>query len=508
MNPSLVNQPLTINRFLVLFLVLFFLKAGFISLFVTPPWDVSDEIGHLGYIKELAAGKGLPVFRETRMDAEMWDDMAGASGAPPDFNWIAQHPPLYYLYMVPSYWVGDILGDGFLYPLHAGRIWNTVLVVVALLLVYRIILDYTGRRFPALVLSIGVGSIPMVTQTAAGVTNDSMILLVATALGWRWLLFYKHPDSRNLLWLGLVVGLCGLTKYTLLLVMAPVTAFPVLFCFRLGRSFILPVLGFIALGWAPFMGWILRNQVVVGKAMPTMLEHLDFPTKTSYTWLEFFSTYPFFSHMFRSFWGIFGWHGSGRDLNLTTLHIPVSYQCFYAVILSVLAVPSLFFLVRESHRAGKFSGKFLYMVPCFVTLGIYLVDVFPRENFHVSWILYLGIFSTLFAVYLGVLGIWIPGADWGHWRSRIQVEAIVVAAFFTLVIVKQMLDYSNDTGMLRGTHGRYFYAAMGCLLLAWVAPGVPKLFRYRWLGVSLAAAMVLAENWLWLGAVIPFFEAR
>ncbi|MCB1120074.1 MAG: DUF2142 domain-containing protein [Verrucomicrobiae bacterium] len=503
-----MNQIPAVNRFLGLFLILFFAKAVFVSLFVTPPWDVPDEIGHLGYVKELATGKGVPVFRETRMDTEMWDHMAGASGASPDYNWIAQHPPLYYLYMVPSYWVGELLGDGFQYPLHTGRIWNACLMVLALYLVYRICLDYSGKQMPAFLLAVGVGSIPMVTQTAAGVNNDTMIIALSTAIGWRWMHFYQRPNRRNLLWLGLVLGLGGITKYTLLVVMAPVSAFSILYAFRAGKRMVLPVAGFVMLGWAPISLWALRNVIVLGKAMPTSLEYLDFPTKTHYTVLEFFEAYPFFTHMFRSFWGIFGWHGSGQDLNLTTLHIPVVYQCFYAVLLSVFVLASLACLVAETQRKGRFSGKFLFVIPALFTLGIYLIGPFPREAFYVKQVVYLGIYSSLFSLYFGILRIWMPGVRWEQWESRLQVEALVVSAFFTAIIVMQMISYSNDSGMLRGTHGRYFFAVFGCLLLGWMVPGLNKLARFNWICGVLVLAMVLGESWLWLDSVIPFFVAR
>lgn len=78
------------------FLILFFLKVVYLAVFVTLPWDISDEIGHLGYVKHIASGEGLPLFQETRMDEEMWRSMVGETGPPADFNWIAQHPPLYY----------------------------------------------------------------------------------------------------------------------------------------------------------------------------------------------------------------------------------------------------------------------------------------------------------------------------------------------------------------------------------------------------------------------------
>ncbi len=488
------------------FLILFFIKAVYLAVFVTLPWDISDEIGHLGYIKHIASGGGLPVFGETLMDEEMWHSMAGETGLPADYNWIAQHPPLYYLLMVPAYWVGSLFSDGFEGPLYAVRVWNALLMVVALVLVNRLARRFTESDVLAFGVSVMAGSIPLISQTAAGANNDTLIVVVSVFLAYRWLLFCETPNSKNLLWAGAAVGLCGITKYTLLLVMAPVSAL-LLWRFVQEKGVrVKPMLAFIGLGWLPLSLWVTRNIVLTGKPMPTALDYLVFESSTNYSLVEFFKAYPFFTHSFRSFWGIWGWHGVGQNLHLSTLHLPTTHQFLYAALITVLAIVSLFFLNLRIRQENSSLARVAMTVSTLVVLLVYIASLFPHEAFYIKWLLYLVVFSCVFVAVTGVRGIWLTSRPIVEGRNRIQMEAILVSTFFLIVVVRQMHDYSNEGGALRGTHGRYYFAALGILLLAWVLPALQRLRHRSYMLIILATLMVLADFWLLLNEVIPFLN--
>lgn len=476
------------------------------GLFVTLPWDTPDEIGHLGYIKQLATGEGIPVFRENRMDEQMWRSMVGETGPQADYNWIAQHPPLYYTLMVPAYWVGSLFSEGFEGPLYAIRIWNALLMVVALAMVYQLARRFTGSEVPAFCLTAMVGSIPLVGQTAAGVNNDTLIVLVSVVLAFRWLIFSEEPDVRNLMWVGVAIGLCGITKYTLLLVMAPVAALA-LWRFVQERGIrLLPIFGYLAVGWGPLSLWVARNLVATGKPMPTALSHLVFESSTNYNVIEFFRAYPFFTHSFRSFWGIWGWHGTGQDLQLSTLHLPSSHQFIYASLVSVFAIVSLVILYKQVRSADRGLATLGAVVSISLMVGALLFSLFPHESYYVTWLVYLALVSTVFVVISGANGLWLTRQPLLQGRSRLQMESILVVAFFLVMVVRQMHDYSNEGGALRGTHGRYYFATVGILMLAWILPALRKLSGRPIVLSAITVLMVLAEFWLLLDEVIPFLN--
>lgn len=310
-----------VRRAVWVFLGIYFLKVAYLALFVTPAWDVADEIGHLGYIKELATGNGIPVLLETKMDQEMWLSMAGEDEKL-SHNWIAQHPPLYYLIMVPSWWVGSMLGDGFETPLYAARLFNALIMVLTLWILYLITARFSKQPITAFSVVVLVSAVPLISQTAAGVNNDTLILLLSILLLWRWMRYYEAASTRNLWWLGFVLGLCGICKYTLLPIMAAVSAFALWHHIQHKGLTLKPIICFLGLAWIPISLWIIRNLLVLGSALPTDIDYLTFDQPTQYSFKAFLETYPLFTHLFRSFWGIFGWYGSEKGLVLTTLHLP------------------------------------------------------------------------------------------------------------------------------------------------------------------------------------------
>ena len=379
-------------------------------------------------------------------------------------------------------------------------------MVLALVTVNRLARHLLGDDLLSFCVTVMVGSIPLISQTAAGANNDTLIVVVSVFLALRWLSFSQSPNAKNLLWVAAAIGLCGITKYTLLLVMAPVTAL-VLWRFvqELGVQW-KPMLTFICVGWAPLGLWIARNVALTGKPMPTALDHLVFESSTSYSLVEFFRAYPFFTHSFRSFWGIWGWHGTGQDLQLSTFHLPVSHQFLYAMLLAGLAVVSLQFLYGRIQEHKNDWSLFALIISSIATVLVYFGSLFPHEAFYVTLLLYLSVFSLVFILLTGVRGLWLTNKPIVGGRERIQMESILVAAFFLMMVIRQMRDYSNEGGALRGTHGRYYFAAFGILLMAWVLPALHRLRNRPSLFIMVAALMVLAEFWLLVDDIIPFLN--
>ena len=142
----------------------------------------------------------------------------------------------------------------------------------------------------------------------------------------------------------------------------------------------------------------------------------------------------------------------------------------------------------------------------FVTVCVYFGSLFPHEAFYVTWLLYITVFSLVYILVLGVPGLWLTRHPIVSDRHRIQMESILVAAFFLMMVIRQMHAYSNEGGALRGTHGRYYFAAIGILLMAWVLPALQQ-FRHRnYALILIATLMVLAEFWLMLDEIVPFLN--
>jgi len=136
------------------------------------------------------------------------------------------------------------------------------------------------------------------------------------------------------------------------------------------------------------------------------------------------------------------------------------------------------------------------------------LNAFPKEASFVRWLLYLALFSSLFAVAFGTLKVWLTKQPIQDWRRRIHIEALLLSVFFLLIIFLKLHHYGNESGMLRGTHGRYFFACIGSLLVAWIIPGMHRLSTRPLLAWGFVLLMVSAEFCLWIAEVIPYFEVR
>jgi len=125
------------SRVLWIFLLLFIGKAAFLGLSLIPRWEIADESGHFSYIQDIASGKGIPVLHESLITPFFLKDLG--LGYYPESNWIAQHPPLYYLVMAPVYWLANKFGSTPVVPFYVCRFFSGLFGAIVLLFIYHIV---------------------------------------------------------------------------------------------------------------------------------------------------------------------------------------------------------------------------------------------------------------------------------------------------------------------------------------------------------------------------------
>ena len=186
----------------------------------------------------------------------------------------------------------------------------------------------------------------------------------------------------------------------------------------------------------------------------------------------------------------------------------IRLQFLYALLTILLACLSLSWLIRKTADTHYKTNLLCFGVSGTLTLAFSFLNLFPREAFFVTGIVYLSLFSTLYTVGIGSFMVWLTTKPIQDWRTRLQLETILLSAFFLLIIFLKLYFYSNDSGDLRGTHGRYFCACLGFLLLGWILPGISRRSPCIVFALPVTVLMASAEVWLWLSEIIPFFELR
>ena len=197
----------------------FFVKFAVYAWMVTPLWDVPDESGHYSYVNDITKGE-LPLLGKARIDPEVVHSWISPH-ARPRGNWIAQHPPLFYVLDAPAVLAARAMGLDFEQQVRAARLPSALfggLTVLGLILFLAIA---TGRYELGLAGGIFLGSTPMFMHLSSGVTHDTLVACTATwAMYWiaRWL------DSErfvHVLYAGILVAACTVTKITGLAMAVP-----------------------------------------------------------------------------------------------------------------------------------------------------------------------------------------------------------------------------------------------------------------------------------------------
>ncbi|MBX3013249.1 MAG: glycosyltransferase family 39 protein [Caldilineaceae bacterium] len=306
----------------------------------TPAWQAPDEPAHYNYIADIVANRALPVLHREDYSQQCLETLIN-NRFPVELGvdcirYESYQPPLYYLLGALVY----SLSGGSLLAL---RLLGIVIGVgIILLCAYSLQLVFADKPMVVLGATAFVAFLPMHVAVTAAVNNDAfaellLLALLAMLLHWTRRQFMAPPDAdvtqtqRQLLWLGVLLGLGLLTKIyaylfiplTLLAIVATIwqrqRSWQSLWTgLSLYRWVLLPAL-LLGLPWwvrnlqlyggGDFLGLAWHDEVVIGQP------------RTS-EWIATYGLMPYseraFRFTFQSFWGVFGWMGVFMDERIYT----------------------------------------------------------------------------------------------------------------------------------------------------------------------------------------------
>lgn len=483
--------------------VLFTLKAVFTGVWVIRPWDVPDEVGHFSYIKDLATGKGLPVLHETLIDEEAWRSFVPHVPSEAGENWIAQHPPLYHLLMVPVYWVGALFGNSFWGSFYCIRIATAVLFGLGIGILMNVFQKSGYSAGVTLGLGLLLASIPNHTYLAAAVNHDALVFLAGSLLLCFWVRWIRSPSVGNLLYLGLCLGMGGLVKYTFLLLIPPILLLSLLRINSISSHRVQSALIFVGSALFPIGIWMMRNLSVYGKLLPVDTTGFQSESPLQISFLQFGQEFPIFSILIQTYWGLLGWMGDGT-LQVRWLQMYTVYQLAFILPVMVVLALSFFFLVKEAahERKRMLSGALGALLFLVIT---YLSGWLKGEYSHylpVLWLMpaisgwILGEFFCLLVVREVVI------------KHEIEFGCLLIGAFFLSVYLMRIYSFSVSSGVLQGTFGRYFLPVIGFFILGFFSPGLKKFTFAPHLVLASGFVYACVELYVWLHEAIPFFKVH
>ena len=417
------------NRVLLALLLLAAVKSLLWSVAI-PPWRAPDEPQHFGYIEYLNREKSIPLDGQTYFYPDVFESLsrtnfAGITGSDRtdvdpqtrQLNPAAQHPPLYYLMVLPVYRAAA--GAPIETQLYLVRVFGILISMALIAVSWR----FARLVFPgASYLQIGVPLLmifhPQFGFIAAAAMNDGLLALLFTLFLYQLVIFAQGDFSpRRAAVIGVITGLGMLTKSSFLI------AYPVGFIvvavllvlkkgqrLRLLRAAALVLaVSFLICFW-----YYLRNYLELGVWQPT---YKGERYRAGGWWDLLFHT-AFRTDLVTSFLGNFSW-----------LTIPLPAEAvFWFNRIAELSVLGLAATLALGWRRGR---ELLKPWLALLFVGVFMLFVLSAAYYELQYSGTQGryLFPADFAFWsLALAGLvgWMPPS----WRPRATVLVVSAAATF------------------------------------------------------------------------------
>ncbi|MGC4190731.1 MAG: glycosyltransferase family 39 protein [Thermomicrobiales bacterium] len=504
-----IPEAIAHERAVLVLLLAIYLVKGLWLVDFHPPFSGHDEVAHYAYISTLVTEGRIPRIPDPdmwatpgtvadpddfdRISSYFWgycrystQDWSGcgdnqcpdscyfhidpATGIIMPAGWIytANHPPLYYLLMVPIFWATENHWpeDQLPWFRRAAIPFGMATVLLSYLIVRQL---FPGRcdasRFLALTVPAIIAFQPQVSYEAAMLNNDIMAIALTSTVIWLITIGIRRGFRiRTSVLIGFVLGLALLTKTTAITVTPAIAVAMVLTC-----------------GWRTWRGrhgWMTHGAIAAGVAALTC--------------------WPWYAYMWQRY-------GDFNALDRIQRLQWWNYQNETPpTVLSQLTDRDFFWRILEQ----SFGGFGWHLIPFSDTLKAVLAALF------IAGIAGLSCFTI--RVYLGTP----PRGHLEGWRTtgwtrRLAIggvdrrQVVGLATMGTMVVVSYaaLLQFGVE---FQGTQARYAFPAVipaAILLMTGLRGWVPQRWL-RWLPVVVIVGVIFLNVWIYWRYVLPWIDSR
>ena len=486
--------------------LLFVAKLSFFAFYFTPLWDVPDETGHVSYALEIFENGSFPVFGESRMHENVIASQRvyESSYKGTTRNWIAVHPPLYYLTLYPFAYVGNLLLpdnslNSFELKVKILRSANIFYSLIALFFLVLLLNNFFSRTTSYAFATI-LASIPMYTHLSSGATNDIFIFM--NTVIFIYFLFIYHSSKRITHWfLSIIFFAFALLSKAFAIFLTPLILPYLLYFFKTRKLVFLFSIILLVLGYS----WHIMNFFLYGSILPNLNE-VKIVTNISFG--EFFFTKPYFIETFKNFYAWIGWLGRGvSSENLKFIQankFPLFYFTFFSFYILALCIYCELRLINN-----KILVKYIYIF--LITLYVILFSLFvDGNNLSINSISYfISMIFPLFII-LFISQFFNSTFKLNNLGNILNIKTFIyllMILIFFIFIVKFYYVFLQN-GYPRAVHGRYFL-----FILPLISLYVGILFnRFNinpfvniFLTIMIPLVFVINEFYFYYSKIFPFY---
>jgi hypothetical protein len=493
---SQVVPDRVIGRAMAAAALVFLAKAILLAFWVTPLWDVPDETGHYAIVSDVAEGRGLPVQGKSVVSSEVVSDWTRGKSQEPVGNWVAQHPPLYHLLAAPFYSVARAVTPNPRWRYRAPRLLSAIAGAAGLLFFFLAFREASGDPLLSFVAAAGVGFVPMYSHLASGTNHDILLAMASGLTALCWVRFERTGHICDAMKMSGALAFAGAVKLSAVALAAALW----LLCLpRLSARGGRRLAQATAIGAASLslpLLWTLRHWWLFGNTRVHPVSQKPFDLASFFAYLR---DQPVVDHTFKNFFGLIGWTGTGGG-DLKWFQISGVFLAPYLLLALAGAAGTAVWLWQRSRG----TGRGLAGAAAAIVFGVCFFRLFARADG--AEILKRLVYSLLAAVPVLALPL--------AFRRRPAGEAILTGSqfvflIFSLAYLANSFEAFEIYGQMRATNGRYFFAVLPFLLLAFVFPAaslLPK-GRRRDIGLlALLAALFVNETAFFVLKVVPFYR--
>jgi 4-amino-4-deoxy-L-arabinose transferase-like glycosyltransferase len=504
--------------------VLFFCKALLLAFYVTPLWDIPDETGHFAYGRELMEKKAIPVLDQSVIDLDIMSHVRGTEAQGHHLNWIAQHPPVYYIVAGLAWKVATNLTADPEWLFKSPRVMSALAGALTLVVLYGLLVLATGDRLASLSVSVCVGCIPMFTHMSSGTNHDTTVTLLVALAVFFWVRFFRQKQTRDAYLLAVWLSLACLTKMTVLVLVLPMLVFVAIELALPWRARIAHMTGIACTALLLPGLWMLRTFHLHGDAFAVADGLAGATGRLDVSLWDYLSKTEALDIFYVFFWGMFGFAGTYRDIILLRIGgWPLTFYSWVSLILVFLTALVLvwrFFKNKKSLTVPPDSGspslidgwygliadrRFMMIAPWLLLALAALLGVSAHQLIYSpagAWVRLLFFSVSVFLACAAAMVLIKPLSS----DERLVCYSILTTAFFMLVFVWMIYTYYLKFGYLWGVMGRYYFPLIPLMLTAVFLPLVRWLKIPSRVFVACAFLFVLAEMATLFGQMIPLWR--